>query len=170
METKKIDSETLTGLVDSAKQSPRRRNNLNLHAQLDDPIQRLVIAMEPDSYIRPHRHAQPGKWECFIVLQGSFNLFIFDDIGRVLEKYHLCAQETGVKIVEVPQGCWHSVLSLERGSVFFEVKPGPYTALEDKDFAAWAPKEQAQEAQDFIDWLRQAEPGDQAPAMTEYTE
>ncbi len=166
MEIKKIDSETLAGLVESARQSPRGRSHLNMHPQLDDPIQRLLVAVEPDSYIRPHRHSQSGKWEWVSVLHGSFYIFIFDDKGRILDKHLLRAQGSGTKIIELPPGCWHSLLSLETGSVFFEMKPGPYTPAEEKDFAVWAPKEQAEAVPMFIDWLQQAEPGDQVITST----
>ena len=159
---KTIDHETLAGLVESARQSPRRRSHLNLHPQLDDPVQRLLAAMEPDSYVRPHRHSQAGKWECFSVLHGSFYVFIYDEHGRILDKHILHAQGKGTKIIELPPGCWHSLLCLESGSVFFEVKPGPYTETEDKDFAAWAPAEQTPAVAKFIDWLQRAEAGDQA--------
>ena len=53
-----------------AQQSPRQRANCNLHPQLDDPIQRLAIAMEPGTYVRPHRH--PHTWELLYPLRGRF--------------------------------------------------------------------------------------------------
>ncbi|MGL4356718.1 MAG: WbuC family cupin fold metalloprotein [Aeromonas popoffii] len=42
--------------ADEAAHSPRQRMNHNLHNGLTDPIQRLAIAMEPATYIRPLRH------------------------------------------------------------------------------------------------------------------
>jgi hypothetical protein len=55
----KLSCERLSGLSKEARLSPRQRMNHNFHAELSDPIQRLAIAMEPGTYIRPHR-PQPG--------------------------------------------------------------------------------------------------------------
>ena len=41
----------LAELSQQAQQSPRRRANHNLHDELNDPIQRLAIAMEPDTLV-----------------------------------------------------------------------------------------------------------------------
>jgi cupin fold WbuC family metalloprotein len=57
-----VDRSTIADLVERAQRSPRGRLNFNLHPQLDDPIQRLLNAGGPGSYIRPHRH-RPGIWE-----------------------------------------------------------------------------------------------------------
>lgn len=41
---------------EAAATSPRLRAHRNFHPELSDPVQRLAIAMEPGTYIRPHRH------------------------------------------------------------------------------------------------------------------
>ncbi|MGV8352525.1 WbuC family cupin fold metalloprotein, partial [Pseudomonas aeruginosa] len=41
---------------EAAASAPRLRAHRNFHPELSDPIQRLAIAMEPGTYIRPHRH------------------------------------------------------------------------------------------------------------------
>ena len=58
--------------------------NHNLHQELADPIQRLAIAMEPGTYIRPHRHLQ--TWELLTSLQGRFVVLNFDDEGTVIAR------------------------------------------------------------------------------------
>ena len=137
---KRIQTEALASLSHDAAGSPRRRCNLNLHPELADPVQRLLIAIEPGSYVRPHRHGQPAKWELFVILAGRLAVLVFDAEGRVLERDELAAGGA-TRIAEIPPGAWHSVAALEPGTVLFEVKPGPYAPLADKDFAAWAPAE-----------------------------
>ena len=66
----------LDELVEAAKTNARRRSNLNLHETLDDPIQRLAIAMQPDTLIRPHRHRH--TWELLLPLRGRFVVVCFD--------------------------------------------------------------------------------------------
>ena len=77
---KQITPAMLATLGQQAQASPRRRANLNLHPQLDDPIQRLAIAMEPDTYVRPHRH--PHTWEMLHPLAGRFVVLEFDESAR----------------------------------------------------------------------------------------
>ena len=153
----------LTRLSEVARSSPRLRKNHNLHAQLDDPIQRLCNAFEPGTYVRPHRHPQPGRWELFTVIKGAVGILLFDADGRVRERHTL--GEAGPQfIIEIPDNTWHTVFSLQSGTVLFEIKPGPYEALSDKDFAAWAPAEGDARAADFVDWYMRAGVGERPPA------
>jgi cupin fold WbuC family metalloprotein len=112
---KQISQQQLAELAQQAQQSPRQRANLNLHPQLDDLIQRLAIAMEPGTYVRPHRH--PHTWELLYPLQGRFLVLHFDDAGTVIDRAIL--GETAA-VLENPAGCWNAVLSLDTGGVIFE--------------------------------------------------
>jgi cupin fold WbuC family metalloprotein len=129
---KKLTATDLTALGQQAAQSPRRRANSNLHTDLGDPIQRLAIAMEPDTLILPHRH--PHTWEVLTALRGRFTVLTFNDAGTVTERVEL-GEDTSV--VEIPAGGWHAVLSRDAGAVIFEVKHGPYQPIAEADIAAW---------------------------------
>ncbi len=139
----------LDGLSRAAQAGPRRRLNLNLHGDYLDPCQRLFNAVEPDSYLRPHRHTDPAKPECFVAVRGRFHLLLFDDAGAIVERIELSPAGPAVA-VDVPAGAWHAIVALEPGSIFFETKPGPYVPLSDKDFAPWAPPEGAPQAQEYL--------------------
>ena len=65
---KQIDAALLNSLSAKAKESPRKRAHFNLHPELNDPVQRLCIAMEPNTYVRPHRHSDPESWELLMIL------------------------------------------------------------------------------------------------------
>ena len=158
---KQIDNAQLDELVWQAQQSPRRRAHLNLHESLDDPVQRLVVAMELDSYIRPHHHPQPEKWELRTVLRGVMQVLLFDKQGVILDKLSLAAGGPNF-CIEIPSNTWHTLLALESGSVFSEVKQGPYIPFRNEDFAQWSPAEQIDTVVDFMHWLRQAKMGDSA--------
>ena len=45
-------------------------------------------------------------------------------------------------------------------SVFMEVKPGPFTAIEPEDFAPWSPENDAAEIQRLMSFYRTAAVGD----------
>jgi cupin fold WbuC family metalloprotein len=122
----------LDALSRQAKQSQRLRANHNLHEELSDPVQRLAIAMEPDTYVQPHRH--PQTWELLAALRGRFVVLLFDAAGGVTDRIVLGEE---CRMIEFPANTWHAVLSLDAGGVIFEVKRGPYVQLTDRDFAPW---------------------------------
>jgi len=154
-----VSSHTLAVLSSQAAALPRRRTNLNLHPTLADPIQRFFNAMEPGTYIRPHRHTEPDRWEVFVALRGSAAVLTFEPDGRVSGRADIAPDGANVA-VEVPGGVRHAVLCTAPGTVLFELKPGPYVPLEDKDFASWAPPEGGEDAAAFERWMRDARPGD----------
>jgi len=151
-----ITAQDLTTLSVQAQASERQRLNRNLHPELADPIQRLFNALEPGTYARPHRH-DADRWECFVHLRGHLAVLVFDDAGQVLARSELTAGQAVV--AEIPGGAWHSVVALEPGTLLFEIKPGPYSMLSDKNFAAWAPPERHPAAVALEAWMRQAQPG-----------
>lgn len=152
-----MDAATLAGMAEAARSAPRRRTHATMHDELSDPIQRVVIALQPGTYIRPHRHAE-GVWEMFAVLDGALAVLTFDDDGRVTKRVEL--RPGGDRMAQVPPGTWHSLVALAPDTLAFEVKPGPYRPLTDKDFAAWAPAEGDPGAPATVAWLEQAGEGE----------
>jgi cupin fold WbuC family metalloprotein len=155
-----ITRQDLAALSGAAATTPRRRKNLNLHADLDDPVQRLFNAIEPGSYVRPHRHPGPARWELMAVVAGRFILLIFDDDGVVQERVELNAE---TPVAEIPSATWHTLTALEPRSVLLEVKRGPYAPAGPEDFAAWSPPEGSAAAAVLEYWFRQARVGERAP-------
>lgn len=159
-----LDNKLLESLVSEASTVPRRRKNLNLHNSLDEPVQKLFNAMQSDSYVRPHRHPEPEKTELFVAVQGKFAALIFDDSGVVTQRIEFSAGGD-VFGAEIQPDTWHTVIALEDGSVFFEVKQGPYSPLSDKDFASWAPVEGTEPARQFLAGLHHLQMGDKSVAL-----
>lgn len=154
----KLSFDRLSALSAEAQQSPRKRMNHNVHQELTDPIQRLAIAMEPETYIRPHRHTQ--TWELLTSLRGRFVVLNFDDSGMVIQRAVL---GEGESLIETPIGGWHAVLSLDTGAVIFEVKHGPYIPFKEEDFASWAPAADDEKYKALMAWYRHAEVGQRWP-------
>jgi cupin fold WbuC family metalloprotein len=156
---KQIDRVLLDSLTKQAGESPRKRAHFNLHPELNDPVQRLCIAIEPGSYVRPHRHADPETWEVLTALRGSLAILLFNETGKVLERSVITANGT-IPAVELPRNTWHTLVSLEPGTIFFEVKQGPYKPIAEANSASWAPVEGSLEAVHILDWFRNAKAGD----------
>lgn len=136
-----------------ARDSRRKRMNYNFHARDADACNRLLNAIEPDSYVRPHRHLDPAKDETIIAVRGSFGVVFFDDKGGITRALVIRAggETMGVNI---PHGLFHTLLSLDSGSVLFEAKAGPYVPLSRTEFAPWAPVEDDSAALAYLEKLR----------------
>jgi cupin fold WbuC family metalloprotein len=140
-------------LAHDAATAARARAHLLLHPSHTDQVQRFVVSLNPESYIAAHCH--PEQWEMLAVLQGSIRVVVFNADGLIARLVDLSPE--GTSLIEVPAGCWHSLLSLQAGTTVLEVKPGPFRQAE---FASWAPAENAPRAAEAARWLRHAREGD----------
>lgn len=122
-----IDEALLDEVTAQAKASPRLRMNYNFHQSLDDLCHRFLNAVEPGTQVPIHRH--PTKDETFVLLRGRVVVKTYNDDGSVIEIVELSPEE-GKYGVNIPKGVWHTVESLESGSVFFECKEGPFVEHE----------------------------------------
>lgn len=157
-----IDRDLVAELHAKAVTSPRLRTHYNLHASHEEPIHRMCMAMEPGTYIRPHRH--PDKWELLLIVCGEMLVLTFDAAGKLLTRTLLSAGGYTYG-VESPAGTWHAVATLAPSTVVFECKPGPYVPTPERDFAPWAPPERHAHAAEFERWYKTAQPGDRPPAF-----
>jgi cupin fold WbuC family metalloprotein len=148
----KINNQLLNEVSSRAKASPRRRMNYNFHTDCSDTLQRMLNAMEPLSYIQPHKHENPDKREAFFALRGRFVVVEFDDTGTVTN-HILLDPLNGNFGAEIPERTYHTIVALDPGTVAYEFKDGPYTPIDDKNFAPWAPKEGSENVEDYLSGL-----------------
>lgn len=141
---KLFSHEFISDLKDRANANERKRQHLNIHENYSDPCQCLFNAIQPNSYIRPHRHLLDSRNEILLAVHGLMAVIIFDNLGTITniakigsEKYKSSANI----LIEITPGVWHTVISLEQGSILLEVKPGPFIVHLAKEYAPWAPKE-----------------------------
>ncbi|CAH2032680.1 WbuC family cupin fold metalloprotein [Trichlorobacter ammonificans] len=144
-----VDGTLLDQLTDKARQSPRLRMNHNFHPADDAACHRLLNAVEPGSYIRPHRHLDREKDETFVLIRGALGVLTFTDDGSVAATTLLIAG-TDTCIVTIPHGVWHTAVSLAPGTIFFEAKAGPYLPFTEQETASWAPTADAVEAPAYL--------------------
>jgi cupin fold WbuC family metalloprotein len=148
-----ITADTLNELLAEARQSPRKRAIRCLHDGAWEHAHRMLNALTPGTYVRPHRHADQYKGEGFILLRGKLAVLVFDDTGVLNQSAsRILDANAGSFGMEIPPGYWHSLVALEE-SVIYEVKGQPaggYVQDSDKDFAAWSPAEGAPESAAFV--------------------
>lgn len=144
----KINTDLLNRLSEQASQSPRKRQNFNFHVSSDDLMHRMLNAMEPETYVRPHKHVNPDKHEAFIIIRGAICMIEFGEQGDILDHYIMQAG-TGNEGAEITPGVFHTLISLKPGTVIYEVKDGPWDIKTDKVFAPWSPEEGSPESAGF---------------------
>jgi len=148
---KKITNHLLNEIIEEAKHSVRKRKNFNYHTSFDDPVNRLLNAIEPGSYVQPHKHENPDKREVFLLLKGKLAVIFFNDKGKITD--HVVLDGMKNYAVEIPPSVWHTIISLECGTIAYEVKDGPYSPTNDKNFADWAPKEGDEECERYLNTI-----------------
>lgn len=149
-----ISADLIDQCIIASRQSPRRRIIQPLHKTSDAQLHRMLNAMQPGSYIQPHRHLFPPKAESVIVLRGAILVFIFANNGIVDTIHTIKAGSINIGIDSEP-GVFHTFAAIEKDTVLFEVKPGPYNQADDKDFAPWAPAEGTPGAKEYLENLLQ---------------
>ncbi|MEM9832018.1 MAG: WbuC family cupin fold metalloprotein [Bacteroidota bacterium] len=137
-----ITQELVNQKAQDARDSDRKRNIHVLHTGDEDTLQRMLNAFQPGTYVAPHRHVAVPKAEMVLVIQGGLGFVRFADDGSYQpENFVYMNPQEGLLGVDYRAGVWHTFIALEPDTVVLEVKPGPYDAATDKEFAPWAPKE-----------------------------
>jgi len=144
----KINDELLENVSTKAKKSQRKRKNHNFHENASDTLQRMLNAIEPETYVCPHKHENPDKIEVFILLKGKALVVEFDNFGNISD-FVVLSHQSGNFAVEIKPKIYHSIISLETETVVYELKNGPYNVEDDKYFADWAPREGDFNCSDF---------------------
>jgi cupin fold WbuC family metalloprotein len=131
-----IGPEEIEFVTRQALTSTRRRARICLHRSEVDAVQEMLIAVDAQSYVRPHRHAQRN--ESFHVVSGTADVVLFDDAGRVVERVRLAADDRGMRYFRVDVGRFHCLLVRTPMFVLFETTTGPFVRNE-TEYAAWSP-------------------------------
>jgi cupin fold WbuC family metalloprotein len=136
----KIDHALLSVMAENSRNAKRKRAHHIFHKASDDVLQRFLNAMQPGTYLQPHKHEDPDKREVFIALTGRFAVIEFDPAGRITD-HIILDPKTRDYAAEVAPRTFHTVICIEPDSIAYELKDGPYNPIDDKNFASWAPKE-----------------------------
>ncbi len=127
----KITQAILDDLTAKAKASERLRMNLDLRNSADDQSQRMLNAIEPESVVPIHRHQKTS--ETVVCLRGRVVEEYYDELERICTEAIELTPKGQTVALNIPAGQWHTLRSLESGSVILEVKDGMYEPLEEGD-------------------------------------
>ncbi|MFT5470915.1 MAG: cupin fold WbuC family metalloprotein [Verrucomicrobiales bacterium] len=143
-----LTDEILNQGFKASRESPRKRIILPLHRTQDSPVQRMLNFFQPDTFVQPHVHPQPGQIETVHVLSGSIGFVLFEADGKIRKTQQLLAG--GLGPIDIEPGVWHGMVCLTPDTSILEIKKGPYDAATDKVFATWAPTENSSDAPAYL--------------------
>ena len=127
----KITQALLDTLTTQAQGSPRLRMNLDLRNSVDDTSQRMLNAIEPGSVVPIHRHRYTS--ETVVCLRGRIVEEFYDELERICTEAIVLSPNSPTVALNIPAGQWHTVRSLESGTVILEVKDGAYEPISPED-------------------------------------
>lgn len=126
-----ISDKLLDSLTEQAKVSPRLRMNYDLRNSPEDTSQRMLNAIEPGSIVPIHRHQKTS--ETVVVLRGCVVEEFYDELERICSATYEVSPCGPVCAINIPAGTWHTLRSLESGTVILEVKDGTYEPIGEED-------------------------------------
>jgi cupin fold WbuC family metalloprotein len=127
----KITQAILDDLTARAKASERLRMNLDLRNSAEDQSQRMLNAIEPGSVVPIHRHQKTS--ETVVCLRGRVVEEFYDELERICTEAIELTPNGQTVALNIPAGQWHTLRSLESGSVILEVKDGKFEPTQDVD-------------------------------------
>lgn len=141
---------TMVGnLLSQSRESPRKRMLQPLHKSHEAGVHKMFNALQPGTYIPPHRHLHPPKTETLLVISGSLLFVRFNEDGTV-DSHTLIQPGTEIFGIDVQPDVYHTFVALKPDTLIFEVKDGPYEQASDKDMPEWAPAEGSEEAEPYM--------------------
>ncbi len=145
----KFDEQLFDHLIIESRISKRKRAHHIFKNDSEDHLQSIYVAMQPGTYIQPHKHESPDKREIFIAFKGRFLFLEFDEKGEITDHFVL-DPKTNTHSAEINSKIYHSLICLKPDSVGLDLKTGPFHPINDKDFAEWAPKEGDERCEEYL--------------------
>lgn len=123
-----IDKKILDELTEKAKANPRLRQGMDLRNSPEDPSQRMLNALEPETVMPIHRHKDTS--ETCVCVRGHFEEYFYDSEGNLTETIDMVP---GGTVLNIEANQWHSLKCLESGTILLECKNGTYRPLDEDE-------------------------------------
>jgi cupin fold WbuC family metalloprotein len=143
-----VGEREITMLKAAVKASPKRRARINAHADGEDALHEMIIAIDAASYIRPHKH--PGKSEAFHIVEGEVDIVVFTDDGEI-DRIVQLGPPGGRRpfYYRMSKAFFHTLIIRSDLLIVHEITNGPFRP-DATVFAAFAPDDrQTEQAQAY---------------------
>ena len=139
-----VDRQRIESLKQRALKNKRTRIRLCTHTDTNHPVHEMLIIHAKGNYIPPHKHM--NKSESFHIIEGSADLFFFDEEGEIIKVISMGDVNSGkIFYYRVSKAIYHTLIVTSDIFVYHETTKGPFCP-EDTIFGSWAPQEDDAEA------------------------
>ena len=135
----RVSAQDIAVLKEKALGNERRRIRLCAHKDVEDTLHEMLIVHTEGAYVRPHKHL--GKSESFHVIEGSVDVVLFNEDGRIEDVLSMGEYGSGKQFFYRLNGAvFHSLIIYSPFLVFHETTNGPFDRSQTV-FAPWAPED-----------------------------
>tara|TARA_B100001063_G_C16717084_1_gene531337 strand:- start:874 stop:1368 length:495 start_codon:yes stop_codon:yes gene_type:complete len=120
-----------------------QRYRFCLHENESSAIQEMIICLKGQNYFNPHRHPE-GVVESYHMIEGSMDVFYFNDLGDIIGKTRLSALNGGNTedhfFHKISAPIYHTVFTRTDWAIYHEVVTGPWSDST-SEVASFAPQD-----------------------------
>ena len=146
-----IHSKEIESFFSIAKKSSRKRTHKILHKK-GAYSNEVFNFMLKDTYMQPHLHPENIMEESIHIIKGKLVIIFFDNIGKIKSKFSL--EKGKLESMKIPCRTWHTYVMLTNKTCTYEQMFGVYNPLTWKIMADWAPKENSEKSEIYLQDLR----------------
>lgn len=135
----RVGDDDIAFLKDRVGATARKRIRLCAHKGVDDDLHEMLIVLDRDTYIRPHKHLD--KAESLHIIEGAADVVFFDDAGEIVDVTPLGEYGSGRRFFYRLGGpTFHTLVPRSELLVFHETIRGPFRRS-DNVLASWSADE-----------------------------
>lgn len=152
----RIDIKELKELTEKSR---RNKFRLCLHKKTSDLVQEMIICTKNFVYSQPHKHPN-NKSESYHIIEGSLDVIIFNDKGKVIDKIYLSSfkNKNSQFMYRLSKPYFHTMIPRSKWTIWHEVSTGPFTKKKNQfaKYADFAPSENSKkiEINSFINKIK----------------
>ena len=137
LDTFSLCSEDIETLISLSSMNQSNKARLCVHPTVECPVHQMFIAHKKGAYIRPHKHVD--KNESMLILQGSADYVVFNEMGKIDRVVPMEDYSTGRSFfLSIAPDTFHSIVIRSEWLLFFEVVEGPFERSK-TTFPDWSP-------------------------------
>ena len=148
-----IKKKDMEFLKSEAEKAQTKRARFCTHTSPEDKIHDMLIVLDKDTYVRPHKHFKPESGH---VIEGTADLIFFDEQGNITKVVQLDSSSSGKDFYyRINSPVYHTQIVTSNQFVFHESTSGPFIR-EETVYAPWAPADSDKKTvEDYINALKE---------------
>ena len=134
-----VNQEHISFLKRKIKFAKRKRARICMHSNPKDKLHEMLIILDKECYIRPHKHL--NKAESLHVIEGSADVIFFNNKGKKIDQKTLGKNNrNSIFFYRLNSSVFHTFKLRTKNFIFHETTEGPLIKSKTL-YAKWSPPE-----------------------------